>query len=513
MTRMSETNTDLADWYMAYLRKLALVSSDVGLTPIGLIKADQEFLKQHIERELQNNNAAEVNRVWIDQPRSSPMLLKKTLLVTTVVLCLLGIAVLFTDWELKIALCQVILFHCGLLSLIALSVMNKEGESLISGLRKLLEQNRISVGQGQSADKAESVEQAIGQLVEVIIAMRQKELLTFDYCPYLVCQLDKEHKILKLNKSAERFWGHKNADLLDKRMEEVLVADCQDAMLDLLERCKQLPEVQAMEIRVKCSDGRLLDLLWRAEWSTRGQSYFCLAEDITARKDVERLKSETRDMINHDLRAPLSAMTFWANNMLSGRYGEISERSHESLNKVSRNLRTATELLDDLLDAEKMESATMPSSKSRLRLQDCFNSVSEMFSDWLKESQLNLEVEDSELMVNADVDQLTRILNNFMSNAIKWSPSGGQIKLRARQDGIFAIIEVEDSGPGIPPELNDTLFQRWVSGATSKKKGAPSSGLGLFIAKKFAELQGGAVGAKPANNGGSIFWVSLPLAS
>jgi signal transduction histidine kinase len=218
-------------------------------------------------------------------------------------------------------------------------------------------------------------------------------------------------------------------------------------------------------------------------------------------------------MINHDLRAPISALSFWIDNMLLGTYGELDGAMNDSLSRSSRNVKTILSLLDDLVDIEKLESEKMKAVKANVRIQECFDHLSRVFVDWLKETQLSVHFEATDCVVLADFEQLNRILQNFFSNAIKWSPAGTEIRLRAHKQNSFVIIEVEDSGPGIKAEQKEQLFERWGTLNASPRQNSPSSGLGLYISKKLAELQGGAVAVRDSDKGGSIFSVSLPAGS
>jgi signal transduction histidine kinase len=116
------------------------------------------------------------------------------------------------------------------------------------------------------------------------------------------------------------------------------------------------------------------------------------------------------------------------------------------------------------------------------------------------------------MIADADIDQCVRIICNLCSNAIRWSPPRSKIRLRARKDADFIIIEVQDSGQGVPSEFRETLFQRWQAGKSAPKQMSSSTGLGLYIARKFSELQGGSIGVKSAEPAGAIFWFSLPRA-
>src|ERR1043165_9206425 len=107
-----------------------------------------------------------------------------------------------------------------------------------------------------------------------------------------------------------------------------------------------------------------------------------MAEDISARKRSEEMRAEITAMINHDLRAPISALSFWIENMLLGTYGKVDEEADETLKRSSRNLQTVLSLLDDLLDAEKLEDGSMKAVSSNFMIQDCLHHLKNLYEDW-----------------------------------------------------------------------------------------------------------------------------------
>ncbi len=138
--------------------------------------------------------------------------------------------------------------------------------------------------------------------------------------------------------------------------------------------------------------------------------------------------------------------------------------------------------------------------------------VDELLRAWCEAANLSLIFEVTDIVVEADIEQCVRILTNLCTNAIKWSPSGGSILVKARKNTKFVTVEVSDNGPGLSEQAQETLFQRWGNGSSAQGQLTPSAGLGLYIAKKFAGLQGGTIGVKSAPGEGATFWFTLSLA-
>jgi signal transduction histidine kinase len=142
---------------------------------------------------------------------------------------------------------------------------------------------------------------------------------------------------------------------------------------------------------------------------------------------------------------------------------------------------------------------------------DCIEEVSDMFHDWLQIAKINLVTDvDENLCAQGDGPLTVRILTNLFVNAIKYTPAGASVTLRVRENANTVLFEVCDQGPGVPAEMQSLIFERWHGTASSKAKAPASTGLGLYIARRFVELQNGRIGVKSEPGNGSTFWFTLP---
>jgi signal transduction histidine kinase len=501
---------ELLDWYFAYLRKDSQSRDASNFTPMALVKADQEIIKQRIANEQERADEQSLQAVQrsTDASPSSRLakfvrLPRKSLLLVCVIICALQMFVAVFSPALTFLLPISSLLCLVLLSLI----LNDEHASE----QRLSFAIKDTQPENPSLSKRFDMNKSVNALIRQNELLKQKEILTFDYCPYLLCELDESFRVKSVNFKASSLWGISQQQLSGVNIMDLLSEQSREVLSESLQRSRRFSNADSANI-ISMAKGDCVDLLWRSEWSETAKSYFCLAEDISLRMENERIKAEMSTMITHDLKAPISALVFWIDNMLSGCYGDLHEDAVYSLKRTDRNLRSVLALLDNLMDVEKLESSLVPCNKQKLKLIDSFDRVSETLADWLLDAKLELECQETELEVFADQDQIDRILINYCSNAIKVSPAGASIILRAKTEGKYAVIEVIDQGPGIPANLKGSLFQRWVSPSAPNTKLSAGSGIGLYAARKFAELQGGSVGASEGVNGGTILWFSLPLA-
>jgi len=349
-----------------------------------------------------------------------------------------------------------------------------------------------------------SANQVALELLRKFAVMQQKEKLIFDYCSLLLCELNSEGVIAQLNESAESIWGYRREDLYGASLAELLSVESKKQLELILDLPRSSQTSRQDELRIRHKNGEFLDLSWHVEWSSKAKAFFCRAEDISERRNSERLRDEVTAMINHDLRSPISSFYYALYNMLDQQYGQLDHKLEEVVSLNLRNIRTVLSLLDNLTSAQKLENGEIKAKKATFELEDCFLQVDELLRAWCEAANLSLIFEVTDVVVEADLEQCARILTNLCSNAIKWSPAGGSILVKAKRLDDFVTVEVQDNGPGLSDEVQETLFQRWGKGATLQ-----GQLLGLYIAKKFTELQGGKIGIKSSPEKGATFWFTL----
>ncbi|GIW33876.1 cell wall metabolism sensor histidine kinase WalK [Meiothermus sp.] len=227
---------------------------------------------------------------------------------------------------------------------------------------------------------------------------------------------------------------------------------------------------------------------------------------------LERLEAERRAMIAdiaHELRTPLTVMQGRLEAIQDGvmplEMAEIDRLHHQArlLARLVEDLRTLS-----LADAGRLNLLLQP-----LNLAEQAGRMAATFRAALEARQVQLELElpDQPVPVQADPDRLAQVIGNLLSNALEHSPAGGQIVLQVRADTTRAYLRVLDSGPGIPEEALNKVFDRFYRAEASRSRATGGSGLGLSIVKTLVELQGGQVRAQNRPEGGALFELQLPL--
>lgn len=234
-----------------------------------------------------------------------------------------------------------------------------------------------------------------------------------------------------------------------------------------------------------------------------------LLRDVTELIDVERVKSEFLTAASHELRSPLTGLGMSIDLLLEGAGDKLDARDRELLEAAHEETGRMKALIDDLLELSKIESGRSRWTFSEARVEQLFDTVERAFEGQLAVNDVTLsrDVPDDLPAVRADPDKIVWVLTNLVSNALRYVEEGGRIGLAARRDGADLRVSVRDDGPGIPPELQATIFDKFA-----KDRGARGSGLGLAICKGIVDGHGGTIEVSSAPGRGTTFTFTLPVA-
>ena len=237
-----------------------------------------------------------------------------------------------------------------------------------------------------------------------------------------------------------------------------------------------------------------------------------LAESNLALYESNRLKSEFLANVSHELRTPLNSILGFAELLRDLGNGEA--RATRYVQNILSSGRNLLELINDLLDLAKIEAGRMEVRSEPLSLNDLFEGLTSIIKPLAEKRALSIHstVALDVPIVLTDGPKLQQVLYNFLSNAIKFSPPEGRIDLKAERDGDeFIRISVSDQGPGIEPDKQQLIFEKFrqLDGSVTREHGG--TGLGLAISKELVALLGGAIGIFSEPGHGANFWVRLPL--
>jgi signal transduction histidine kinase len=257
---------------------------------------------------------------------------------------------------------------------------------------------------------------------------------------------------------------------------------------------------------------RALEQIRERERSARAdaeQAQKLLAAQNERLVEADRLKDEFVALISHDLRTPLTSIMGYVELSLDE---ELASDTRSYLEVVSRSSHRLLRLVDDLLFVARLQSGRLELTPSGLDLGEIARQSAEEARGRADAKDLDLVVvANGPVRVEADRGRIFQLLDNLISNAIKFTPDGGKVEIAATADAV-ARLEVSDTGIGFTEREAERIFERFYRTDLAVERQVPGTGLGLFIAHAIADAHAGTISAHPRDGGGAVFRVELPLA-
>jgi signal transduction histidine kinase len=227
---------------------------------------------------------------------------------------------------------------------------------------------------------------------------------------------------------------------------------------------------------------------------------------------ASRHKSEFLANMSHELRTPLNAIIGFSQVLKQQMYGELNEKQAEYVDDVLTSGQHLLNLINDILDLAKVEAGRMELALAEVSILDTLESGLTMHQARAARNEitLNLTIERDVGVIRADERKIRQVVFNLLSNALKFTPSGGRVDVRAsRHDGVVEIA-VADTGMGISPADQERIFEEFQQAYAPGAGSAEGTGLGLTLSKRFVELHGGRLWVQSELGAGTTFHFTLP---
>ena len=344
-------------------------------------------------------------------------------------------------------------------------------------------------------------------------------------------------KITDVNPFMTELLGYSHAEFLGKELWEIGLFSDKEASQEAFKELQRTGYLRYEDLPLQATNGKLreVEFVSNVYEEDTHQVIQCNIRDITDRKQAEKertlllaaaqsaraeadsangIKDEFLAILSHELRTPLTSILGWSHLLTDGKLDKL--QTARAIETIARNARAQGQLIDELLDISRIMTGKLRLDLRTVKLAPLIQSVVDDVRPAADARSINLKTAfDSDVgPILGDPDRLQQIVRNLLTNAIKFTPTGGDVRVRLERNDSHALITVNDSGQGIATELLPHIFERFRQAASSSTHSNGGLGLGLSIVRQLVELHRGMVTAESSGeNAGTTFTVMLPLQS
>jgi two-component system, OmpR family, phosphate regulon sensor histidine kinase PhoR len=340
---------------------------------------------------------------------------------------------------------------------------------------------------------------------------RQELLRLADVLGLGLVRVGADGSIVLANEAAHRYLGRKEGSLTGRTTMEAFVDHRIDELIGTA-----LARGSAQRELVFTGEPPLT-LIVRARRASRAGGGWVILEDISELRRLQRIRTEFIDNLSHELRTPLTTVRLLTETLaLELERTEVPTRIRDSILKIDVETGHLVQMVNELLDLSRIEQGEAALAMQELDLGRVIENAIDRLRTYGERQGVRLRGEmpasREERLIMGDEERLGQLMLNLLHNAVKFSPAGGDVMVRLRSTPAEVLIEVQDSGVGIPRSDLDRIFERFYKADRARVRGAGGTGLGLAIARHVAQRHGGRIWAESEEGKGSLFAVALPRA-
>lgn len=228
--------------------------------------------------------------------------------------------------------------------------------------------------------------------------------------------------------------------------------------------------------------------------------------------EASKYKQEMLAMVSHDLRSPLMSVQLSLAMLKSGKLGALPDDASKEAGVAEKNTGRLIKLINELLDIERLESGKFELELKEGDLVESIERAADIIEALAREKNVSIQVPEESVSAVFDADRAMQVFTNVLSNAVKFSPEGGEVSVSVEKLDKFAEVKIADRGPGVPAEKKDKIFERFQQVGEDRLKEKGGSGLGLAIARALMAEHKGSITVEDNPGGGSVFVLRFPRA-
>ena len=352
--------------------------------------------------------------------------------------------------------------------------------------------------------------------IQQIIAEKKKAEAVVESLSEPVVVTDDRHEIILINQAGMRLLKISAPGWQGKPVSEIVTDDNLQTLL--LADPGKPPEISRPDFWIPIElDGEMHyyrpHQTTAAEGVGRVRYLVTLFQDVTPYRKLDRMKSDFIATVSHEFRTPLTSINMTIDILAREVIGQINDRQKELLGSAKADAQRLIKLVKDLLDLSRLESGQYKVRKEWIDLKRLTEETVRSLDLVLKEKRIELRIQMSPDLPRlwGDVQQMSWVMANLSSNAVRHTPPGGTITIAAERTDAFVRVSVSDTGKGITQNDLDTIFDKFVQIKTPAESTPGSVGLGLAIAKEAVEAHGGTIRVQSEPGIGSTFFFTLPI--
>ena len=339
---------------------------------------------------------------------------------------------------------------------------------------------------------------------------------------------DEKGKVILVNKATEEMLGKISKDIKGKQIYSVLeVFDSKGKALNkkirpiyrALSSGERQTSLLGQDYYYKHADGSLFPVGLMVSpfvWMEKTIGAIIVFRDISYEQSIDKAKTEFVSLASHQLRTPLSTINWYVEMLLDGDAGSLTDEQRQYLEEVEIGNKRMVDLVNSLLNVSRIELGTFAIDPEKIDLRDITDSVLKELQPQIKEKKMMIVKSYSKLLnkINLDSKLIRMVFQNLLTNAIKYTPPKGTIKISIKKNKEDVLVSVSDNGYGIPKKQQENIFTKMFRADNVKLRDTTGTGLGLYIVKSIIEQSAeGNIWFESKENKGTTFYFTIPLIS